>query len=395
MNKLETNVLILGKSGVGKSSFINYIYGENIRENGAGRPVTEQGLYKVKHELENIIVNIYDTWGLEANKTSDWREIVLNEVNKHNERISIKDWFHTIYYCFSASTARIEDFEIEDIIKPLMSSGNKVTIIITHSDVRGAEEKTQGMIKKLLKELPISDSDIIKVSSERKKLLGGKIKEPFGKEKVLNKLKNNLWKDIKTKIPIQYEEYITSEIKLWQEEMRSKIDYIFNSYELKYTVGSMSKFINENLNVVLSRVDKLTKQYLVETYKYYITLVKYTYMDISNIERTHISIGNKFEIDSNIDIGYKILDFLESGMIRGLPFIFKPINILIAIPGINILAAPIGTIAIKLGKNRMKNKILESLDLQYIDLLKSISNLRNELELFMDNMDKDQLLLIQ
>lgn len=394
MNKLETNVLILGKSGVGKSSFINYIYGENIREKGAGRPVTGKNLYKVKHELENITVNIYDTWGLEANKTTDWKSIVLDEVKKHNEQLAIKDWFHTIYYCFSASTARIEDFEIEDILKPLIRDGNRVTLIITHCDVRGAEEKSQGMIDKLLKVLPIDESDIIKVSSERKKLLGGKIKEAFGKEEVLAKLKNNLWDDIKTKIPIQYESYITNEIKEWRNKIQSKIEYILNQYEFKYTLSYISKYINEDLKSVLSRIDKVTKQYISETYMYYVTLVKYIHIDISDVDSTYVFNDFKCDIDDNMAIGYKILDFLDNGIVWGLPLIFRPINILIFIPGINILAAPIGMIAVKLGKSHMKKKIVESVDLQYSELLASIPNLKNELELFMNNMDKEQLLLL-
>lgn len=38
-DKIKTNILIAGKSGVGKSSLLNYIFGEEVAETGAGKPV--------------------------------------------------------------------------------------------------------------------------------------------------------------------------------------------------------------------------------------------------------------------------------------------------------------------------------------------------------------------
>ena len=361
MNKLETNVLILGKSGAGKSSFINYIYGENIRENGAGKPVTKKGLYKVTHELENIIVNIYDTWGLEANKAADWKQIVLDEVKRHNEQISIKDWFHTIYYCFSASAARIEDFEIEDILKPLIMDRNKVTLIITHCDVPGAEEKSKGMIEKLLKALPINELDIIKVCSERKKLLGGKIKEPFGKEKVLERLKSNLWNDIKIKIPIQYELYIIYEIKAWRKAIQNEIDDIY-----KLDLDYISEYINNSLMNALLRIDTITNQYLDETYMYYINLVKYIDKNFKEVEGVDKDIN--FEINDNI----KKLDFaMEKLGTIGISSLGSFLGTFF-LGGLIICGLITGVVAQgvchTLEKKYIKKKIVERLDLQYNEI---------------------------
>ena len=39
-DKIKTNILIAGKSGVGKSSLLNYIFGEEVSPTGAGKPVT-------------------------------------------------------------------------------------------------------------------------------------------------------------------------------------------------------------------------------------------------------------------------------------------------------------------------------------------------------------------
>ena len=43
-DKIKTNILIAGKSGVGKSSLLNYIFGEEVSPTGAGKPVTATGV---------------------------------------------------------------------------------------------------------------------------------------------------------------------------------------------------------------------------------------------------------------------------------------------------------------------------------------------------------------
>ena len=108
---LETNVLIIGKSGVGKSSLLNYIFNKELVETGAGRPVTKKGVFIERLEVsDDFVVNLYDTWGLEANKSKEWEELIKNEIKKHDYE-DISDWFHTILFCVSAKSSRVEDFE--------------------------------------------------------------------------------------------------------------------------------------------------------------------------------------------------------------------------------------------------------------------------------------------
>jgi septin family protein len=125
---LRTNILVLGKSGAGKSSLLNYIWGDVVAKTGAGRPVTERstgdetGIYKsepirVNAELELVI---YDSWGMEANKADKWNEIIRYESAQREKSSYIQDWFHAVIYCVSAKGARIEEFEIKNVVQPLI-----------------------------------------------------------------------------------------------------------------------------------------------------------------------------------------------------------------------------------------------------------------------------------
>lgn len=310
---LETNVLILGKTGVGKSSFINYIYGQKKRETGTGRPVTKKGIFKETFKLENLIVNIYDSWGLEADKADSWEDEIIKVLKEHNETMEIKDWFHTVYYCFSTQSARIEDFEINNILKPLIQKGNKVSIILTHSDVAFADTKSKAMIDVLKEKLGIDDSDIIKVASEGKKLLGGTTKDPFGREEVLLKLRYNLWNDIKIKLPINFEEFMKKELLNWKLDSEIIIDS-----EVKFLKGpSISQKVIEKINYRLESkiysIDKKIEKTINETIQYYITLVNVNnilFADslyFSNIKMKNAEFNSKcvdFKYDSSFKFGY-------------------------------------------------------------------------------------------
>ena len=64
MDKLKTNVLVIGRTGVGKSSLLNYLFGRELQETGTGRPVTKMGLFPFEYEYDDkLSIHIYDTWG--------------------------------------------------------------------------------------------------------------------------------------------------------------------------------------------------------------------------------------------------------------------------------------------------------------------------------------------
>lgn len=75
LNKL--NIVVVGKTGVGKSTLINNIFRERLVETGTGAPVTA---HMVKITKEDFPLTIYDTRGFELGQDSQ-REI-RNEIGR-------------------------------------------------------------------------------------------------------------------------------------------------------------------------------------------------------------------------------------------------------------------------------------------------------------------------
>ncbi|MGL5384003.1 MAG: GTPase [Culicoidibacterales bacterium] len=255
--KKTYNVLVLGKTGVGKSSFVNYVYQTDAMATGAGKPVTKKGLYSTRYKYnDEVNIDVYDSWGIEANKTGEWEKLILDEVKRRDDSHEISEWFHTMYYCFSASTNRIEEFEYQ-MINKLTNQGNRISIILTHSDQAKPQEK-QNMKDALLKRCPrIKMQDIIEVSNYAKKTLGGKKTETFGRLEVLERWRDNLWLDIRKKLPEQCANISLDVLDDWKAAVKKRIiedaediRKEIHSYDIKEVDQTFNKLFEENFETL-------------------------------------------------------------------------------------------------------------------------------------------------
>ncbi|PRR82385.1 YcjF family protein [Clostridium vincentii] len=129
---IPANIMLIGKTGVGKSTLINNIFRESLAETGIGRPVTQ---YLKKITKEGIPINLYDSRGLELDQ--EIQKKVRNDINAeidriHNSRdINTENLIHVVWYCINAASNRIEDFEIEWIKE--LAQKIPVVIVLTQS----------------------------------------------------------------------------------------------------------------------------------------------------------------------------------------------------------------------------------------------------------------------
>jgi len=106
----QINVLIAGRSGVGKSTLINAIFQGNLAETGQGRPVT-----KTTREItkEGIPLAVWDTRGLEM---AAYKETIADLERLISDRAKERDpsrHIHVAYLCIHEDGRRVEEAEIE------------------------------------------------------------------------------------------------------------------------------------------------------------------------------------------------------------------------------------------------------------------------------------------
>lgn len=136
------NAMVLGQTGVGKSSLINYIFnleGNECLAARAGAPVTEKGNFAEREiDRNQLHIKIYDSWGLEDGKGDEWKKIILGKIE--SLKSSFDSQIHAIIYCIGYSKPRVQDFDV-NFIKDLLNENNHVIIALTQCDLRDDAKK--------------------------------------------------------------------------------------------------------------------------------------------------------------------------------------------------------------------------------------------------------------
>lgn len=135
VNKMNpVNILIAGKTGVGKSTLINNVFREKLADTGIGKPVTKH-LRRITKE--GIPIVLYDTRGLELEQKVQ-KQVMKEIMDLVEEKRNTKEALHAVYYCIQSNSSRIEDMEIE-LIKEI-SSILPVILVLTQSIGKPADE---------------------------------------------------------------------------------------------------------------------------------------------------------------------------------------------------------------------------------------------------------------
>ncbi len=104
----HANVLIAGRTGVGKSTLINSIFQGNLATTGQGRPVTENTREITK---EDVPLSVFDTRGLEMADFSGTLESLEAFLSERRADRDQEKHIHVAWVCVAEDLRRVEEAE--------------------------------------------------------------------------------------------------------------------------------------------------------------------------------------------------------------------------------------------------------------------------------------------
>jgi uncharacterized protein (DUF697 family)/GTP-binding protein EngB required for normal cell division len=179
----HANILIIGQTGVGKSTLINAVFRKPLARAETGRPVT-----KVIQRFEDpsVPVTLYDTKGVEL---GDSKKSVIRDFKKtiaKSRKAVVEDHIHLLWYCMDAGQTRVQDYDIE-IIRELAEEV-PVILVFTQTIDEQRADALEATIREV--ELPIEGGRAVRTLAEPRRI-GRQTLRPKGLEELV-RLTNDL-----------------------------------------------------------------------------------------------------------------------------------------------------------------------------------------------------------
>ena len=128
------NLAIFGKTGAGKSTLVNAIFGAQVAETGFGKPVTK-GMNYYRHSGGQL--GLYDSEGFETGTSGDVILEGLHRLVKERADAPVDERIHAVWYLARWSDRRFEDRQA-DFVRKLDALGLPVMVVLTQVPSRGS-----------------------------------------------------------------------------------------------------------------------------------------------------------------------------------------------------------------------------------------------------------------
>lgn len=166
-NLKKLNIIVVGKSGVGKSTLINSLFRDKIAETGLGRPITTE-IRKI--EKKDYPMAIYDTPGFELSEgqQAKVKEEIIELIHKGLATGDINNAIHCIWYCINVGGNRTFDQTEINWLKELIEK-NKITkvpiiVVLTQACPKTKGKQMQTLVEKenldIIKVIPVLAQDM-------------------------------------------------------------------------------------------------------------------------------------------------------------------------------------------------------------------------------------------
>lgn len=161
------NIIVVGKSGVGKSTLINSLFRGNFAETGLGRPVTSEIRKKVKKDYP---LAIYDTPGFElsSGQQNKVKEEILDIISKGFASKDINETIHCIWYCINVGANRtFDESEIQwlkEFTKENKTTQVPIIVVLTQAIPKKKAAEMKYLVEKenldIVKVVPVLAQDM-------------------------------------------------------------------------------------------------------------------------------------------------------------------------------------------------------------------------------------------
>ena len=189
------SILVLGKTGVGKTTLINSILDQEQKGTTIGLPMTMENP-QVKHTNRKLFpaLDIWDSRGLELaddfnieNSSNQVINFIKNGLKKEEDLKQSVNFIHCIWYCITGP--RIEQTELEYIkkLKKIYSSDKQLPIIFVYTQAL-RDDFSEAIKNVIIKELNDPNINYIEVIAKDTQLKIGKktiIQERRGLKKLM------------------------------------------------------------------------------------------------------------------------------------------------------------------------------------------------------------------
>lgn len=313
-------ILLLGKTGVGKSSFINYFLGKDVAAAGAGKPCTQELTKYVLNEWPDTSIELYDSKGLEVKDADNWTQQIVKELEEKS-RLDFTERYHTIFYCISAQK-KIEIYE-EKTLKELQKAADQpIHVILTHCDDIAddvLEEREMYLKNNISKTLCV-----YRITSIDKTKRNGTTIKKSGREEVVDGVFNLLWQDVISIMAAKVAEDVVSQVEYAVYQLASYFKNIINDKFGIISIGKMlgKSVINDDdseMDDIFSKMDDVIDKYVDDVKKNseniipkHLEPMKKIYNSYSQIAKSIDLMDEETLVDICLDIvNSKIYDIIE------------------------------------------------------------------------------------
>jgi uncharacterized protein (DUF697 family)/GTP-binding protein EngB required for normal cell division len=138
----HVNIIIAGRTGVGKSTLINAVFQGDLATTGQGRPVTQDTR---EFRKEGVPLSIFDTRGLEM---ADYKKSISDlglSVSERARNLDPNQHIHVAWICIIEDLRRVEPAE-EELVKMLADYMPVIAVITKASSDEGFRSTVQQLL---------------------------------------------------------------------------------------------------------------------------------------------------------------------------------------------------------------------------------------------------------